>query len=195
MLMLVMWTIVMIVVTHEHKGKNEWILDTKISFHMTLDNIFFYTYERIDEGSVTMGKNATWKVGCVGSVNVKMFNGTVMTFTDVGHDPSLNKKLISLGTLDKNECMISCEIGVIKVIRSSIVVMKENMNEILMVFVVLLSMAWWMSLITLCLTMKPAIEVGSCEWKRYAWWYDLEFNYYKGKENLIVDAWAGKQVI
>jgi Pol polyprotein len=62
---------------------------------------------------------------------MKMFDGMVRTLSDVRHVPGLKKNLISLGTLDKNGCRISCQGGVMKVIRWLLVVMKGKMNEIL----------------------------------------------------------------
>ena len=44
------------------------------------------------------------------------------------HVPNLKKNIISLGTLDKVGCSITCEEGVIKVGRGSLVVMKEKMS-------------------------------------------------------------------
>ena len=58
---------------------------------------------------------------------MKMLDGMVRTLVDARHVPGLKKNLISLGTLDKNGCRISCQDGVMKVIRGS-VVMKGKMN-------------------------------------------------------------------
>ena len=74
------------------------------------------------------GQIATCKVVGVGSIQMKMFDGMVRTLSDVRHVPWLRKNLISLGTLDKNGCRISCQGRVIKVIRGSLVVMKGKMN-------------------------------------------------------------------
>ena len=74
------------------------------------------------------GQIATCKVVGVGSIQMKMFDGMVRTLSDVRHVPWLRKNLISLGTLDKNGCRISCQGRVIKVIRGSLVVMKGEMN-------------------------------------------------------------------
>ena len=70
-----------------------------------------------------MGNNATCKIADIGSIQIKMVDGMVRTFSDVRHVPGLKKHLISLGTLDKNGCRIACQGGVLKVIRGSLVVM------------------------------------------------------------------------
>ena len=59
---------------------------------------------------------------------MKMFDGMVRTLSDVRHVPGLKKNLISLGTLDKNGCRITCQGVVMKVIRGSLVMMKGKMN-------------------------------------------------------------------
>ena len=46
-----------------------------------------------------------------------LFDGMVRTLSDVRHVLGLKKNLISLGTLEKNGCKISCQGGVLKVIR------------------------------------------------------------------------------
>ena len=75
-----------------------------------------------------MGNNTTRKVVGVGSVKMKMFDGMVRTLTDVRYVPGLKKNLISLGTLDKIGCKITCEGGVMKVARGSLLVMKGKLN-------------------------------------------------------------------
>ena len=75
-----------------------------------------------------MGNNTTCKVVSFGTVKMKMSYGMVRTVTDVRYVPGLKKNLISLGTLDKIGCRITCEGGVMKVARGSLVVMKGMLN-------------------------------------------------------------------
>ena len=75
-----------------------------------------------------MGINTTCKVVGVGSVKMKMFDGMVRTLIDVRYVLGLKKNLISWGTLDKIGCRITCEGGVMKVVRGSLVVMKGKLN-------------------------------------------------------------------
>ena len=117
-----------LVAIHEYKGENERILDSGCSFHMTPNKDFFTTYKRVDGGNVTLGNNVTCKVVDVGSIQV-MFDSMVRTLVDVRHVPGLKKNLISLGTLDKNGCRISCQGGVMKVIRGSLILTKGEMNR------------------------------------------------------------------
>ena len=123
-----------LVATHGYKDSDEWILDLGCTFHMTPNKTFFQTFESVDGGNVTMGNNTTYKVVGVGSVKMKMFDGMVRTLTDVRYVPGLKKNLISLGILDKIGCKITCEGGVIKVARGSLVVMKGKLNRSLYAF-------------------------------------------------------------
>ena len=75
-----------------------------------------------------MRNNTTCKVVGVGSIKMKMFDGMVRTLIDVRYVSGLKKNLISLDTLDKIGCRITCEGGVMKVARGSLVVMKEKLN-------------------------------------------------------------------
>jgi hypothetical protein len=47
-----------------------------------------------------MGNDISSKVVGIGSIRIKMFDGTVKILTDVRHVPDLRKNLISLGVLD-----------------------------------------------------------------------------------------------
>ena len=89
---------------------------------------FLLIYESVDRVNATMGNNTTCKVIGVGSVKMRMFDGMVRTLTNVRHVLGLKKNLISLGTFDKIECRITCEGGVMKNARGSLVVMKGKMN-------------------------------------------------------------------
>ncbi|GKB10607.1 retrovirus-related pol polyprotein from transposon TNT 1-94 [Tanacetum coccineum] len=71
-----------------------------------------------------MGNDAPCKVVEIGIVQIKMFDGTVRTLTDVRHVPELKKNLISLGTLDSNGCNYRGRGGVLKVSKGALVVMK-----------------------------------------------------------------------
>ena len=59
---------------------------------------------------------------------MKMFDGMVRTLTDVRYVSDLKKNLISLATLDKIRCRITCEGRVMKIARGSLVVMKGKLN-------------------------------------------------------------------
>ena len=72
---------------------------------------------------------------------MKMFDGTVRTLMNVRYVLGLKKNLISLGTLDKIECRITCEGRVMKIARGPLVVKKRKMNGSCMLLKVQLSLA------------------------------------------------------
>ena len=47
-----------------------------------------------------MGNDISCKVVGIGSIQIKMFDGTIKILTDVRHVPEVRKNLISLGVLD-----------------------------------------------------------------------------------------------
>ncbi|KAH9723787.1 CCHC-type domain-containing protein [Citrus sinensis] len=54
---------------------------------------------------------------------------TLMELRDVRHVPDLKRNLISLGMLDKIECLVKLESGTLKVMKGSMVVMKGNVSN------------------------------------------------------------------
>lgn len=71
-----------------------------------------------------MRNDVACKVVVIGSVRIKMYDGIVRTLTDVRHALKLRKNLISLGTFDSNDCTYKAKYGVLKVLKSALVVMK-----------------------------------------------------------------------
>ncbi|XP_071727384.1 uncharacterized mitochondrial protein AtMg00300-like [Rutidosis leptorrhynchoides] len=71
-----------------------------------------------------MRNDVACKVVGIGTIQIKMYDGTVRTLTDVRHVPELKKNLISLGTLDSIGCEYRARGGVLKVSRGALVVMK-----------------------------------------------------------------------
>ncbi|KAG8481473.1 hypothetical protein CXB51_026205 [Gossypium anomalum] len=100
----------------------EWILDC--TFHMIPNQDWFTTYEKVSEGVIFMGNNASCKIAGVGTIKVKMFDGVVRTLSDVRHVPKLKRNLISLSTLDSKGYRYTAESVVLKISKGSLVVMK-----------------------------------------------------------------------
>ena len=106
-----------------------WILDSACSFYVTPNKDWFDTYRSINYGIVTMGNGAHCKITGIGNIRIKMFDGVVGMLCDVRHVPEVKKNLISLGTLDSNGYGYKFKGGVIKVTKSAMVVMKEQINS------------------------------------------------------------------
>ena len=102
-------------------GIKNGFLTRGCSFHMTPHKEFFSTYEKVDGGSVTLGNDDTCKVVGIGSIAIKMHDGVIRVLNDVRHVPGLKKNLISLGTLDIHGCRCTCEGGVLKITKGSLI--------------------------------------------------------------------------
>lgn len=87
---------VLVVVTGDSKIRDVWVLDTACTFHMTPHQEWFATYEVMPNGYVFMGDDSPCEIAAIGSIQIKMFDGTIRTLLDVRHIPSSKKKLLSL---------------------------------------------------------------------------------------------------
>ncbi|RDX80297.1 hypothetical protein CR513_39162, partial [Mucuna pruriens] len=58
---------------------DKWIVDSGATWHMTPHRDWFHTYEPISGGSVFMGNNHALEIAGVGTVKIKMYDGTVRT--------------------------------------------------------------------------------------------------------------------
>jgi hypothetical protein len=104
----------------------QWLLDSSASNHMCLHRHWFITYQSIDDGVVYMGNDISSKVVGIGSIRIKMFDGTVKILTDVRHVPDIRKNLISLGVLDIGGYKTIVQGGVMKVYKGIPLVMKAK---------------------------------------------------------------------
>ena len=80
--------------------KNSWILDSASSYHICSKREWFDTYEKSDGDSMVLVNDDEVKVAGIGTVKLKLHNGTMKMLSEVRHIPKLEKILISLGRLD-----------------------------------------------------------------------------------------------
>ncbi|KAG8473853.1 hypothetical protein CXB51_035848 [Gossypium anomalum] len=106
------------------KLTSKWILDSGCSFHMCPNRKWFSTYSSIEGGVVRMGNDSSSKVIGIGTVKIKMHDGTIRTLSDVRYVPNLRKNLISLSILNLKRCKINIESSGIKVSRGALVLLK-----------------------------------------------------------------------
>ncbi|KAG8485099.1 hypothetical protein CXB51_021018 [Gossypium anomalum] len=106
------------------KFTSEWILDSGCSFHMCPNREWFSTYSSVEGGVMCMGNDSSSKVIGIGTVKIKMHDGTIMTLSDVRYVPDLQKNLISLSILDLKGCRINIESSGIKVSHGALVLLK-----------------------------------------------------------------------
>lgn len=108
------------------RDETEWVMDSGCSFHMCPNKHWFYDYQLFDGGQVVMGNNATCTVVGIGSIKLKLNDGTEKILTKVRHVPDLKRNLISLGTLEEAGFSFKAESSMLKVMKGVRVVMKGN---------------------------------------------------------------------
>ncbi|GKB97018.1 retrovirus-related pol polyprotein from transposon TNT 1-94 [Tanacetum coccineum] len=102
-----------------------WLFDTGTTFHMTVRREWFHQYKRIfGGGSVYSCNDHELKIIGIGSIMVKMHDGTVRTIRDVQHVKGLKKNLLSLGQLVDLGCKVEIQNKIMKIIKGALVLMK-----------------------------------------------------------------------
>ena len=96
------------------KLTSEWILDSGCSFHMCPNREWFSTYSSVEGGVVHMGNDSSSKIIGIGTVKIRIHDGTIRTLSDVRYVPDLRKNLISLSILDLKGCRINIESAALK---------------------------------------------------------------------------------
>lgn len=103
-----------------------WLLDSAATFHMTSWREWFHHYEPTFGGYVYSCNDQALKIVGIGTIKLKMFNGTVHTIQDVRHVEGLKKNLLSLGQLDDLGFKMESENKVMKIIKGELVIMKAE---------------------------------------------------------------------
>ena len=103
---------------------SDWILDSGCTYHMCPNKSWFHTYSKTNGGQVLLGNNVSCSVVGIGSVHIKLCDGTVKTLSSVRHVPELQRNLISLGMLDEAGYTCKTENGSMKITHGSFVAMK-----------------------------------------------------------------------
>ena len=76
-----------------------------------------------------MGNVAICKVVGKDIIRLKMLDGMTRELIDVRHVPDLKRNLISFGMLDKMGYFVKLELGTLKVMRGSMVLMKGSLSN------------------------------------------------------------------
>ena len=108
------------------QASDVWIVDSGATWHMTPQRDWFCSYEPISEGSVFMGNDHALEIAGIGTVKLKMYDGTIRTIQGVRHVKGLKKNLLSIGQLDDLGCKFHIEGGILKVSKGALVVMKAE---------------------------------------------------------------------
>ena len=73
-----------------------------------------------------MGNNHALKIAGIGTVKIKLHDGTVRTIQGVRHVYGLKKNLLSIGQLDDLSCSAHIQNGVMKIIKGALIVLKAE---------------------------------------------------------------------
>lgn len=94
--------------------KDEWVLDSGASFHITPNKELLFDLEEFKGGKVFMGNNTQCDVQGMGKIKVLNSDGSVIILTEVRYMPSMSRNLISYGCLDKAGCHYEGNDGMIQ---------------------------------------------------------------------------------
>ncbi|KAE8718737.1 hypothetical protein F3Y22_tig00109992pilonHSYRG00051 [Hibiscus syriacus] len=101
-----------------------WLNDSGATYHMTSRREWFHHYEPVSGGSVYSCNDHALEIVGVGTIKLKMYDGTIKVVRDVRHVKGLKKNLLSDGLLDNNASKIETRKGIMKVFRGALVVLK-----------------------------------------------------------------------
>ncbi|KAH9659018.1 hypothetical protein KPL70_023705 [Citrus sinensis] len=102
------------------------VANSGATWHMTSRREWFHTYELISGGSVYMGNDHALEIAGIGTIKIKMFDGTIRTIGEVRHVNGLKKNLLSLGQIDNHGCKTHVENGIMKIVKGALVLMKAE---------------------------------------------------------------------
>lgn len=114
--------------------KEEWVLDTGCSFHMTPKRDVFIDLQESNAGRVRMANNFVYEIKCVGSVRFQNPDGTTFLLQNVRFMPDISRNLISMGTLEERGCEFKAANGVLRVIKGCTLSSKEHRGSLYIFF-------------------------------------------------------------
>ncbi|KAE8686521.1 Protein STRUBBELIG-RECEPTOR FAMILY 1 [Hibiscus syriacus] len=101
-----------------------WLIDSGATYYMTSRREWFHHYEPVSGGSVYSCNDHALEIIGVGTIKLKMYDGTIKVVRDVRHVKGLKKNLLSYGLLDNNASKIETRKGIMKVFHGALVVLK-----------------------------------------------------------------------
>lgn len=120
--------------SEDRYDRDEWIMDTGCSFHMTPRREFFINFREINSGKVRMANNSHSDVKGICSIRFSNHDGTTFVLHDVRYMPQMSRNLISMGTLESKGCDFKGGNGVLKVVKGCTTIMKGIRQSSLYIF-------------------------------------------------------------
>ncbi|GJY89683.1 zinc finger, CCHC-type containing protein [Tanacetum coccineum] len=104
----------------------DWIMDLGGSYHITYKRDYLVDCEEYDGGNILLGDGRECRVRGTSKVQVQMRDGSSFVLDNVRYVLELRRNLISLGTLKKEGFTVKMQLGKIKVIKGSLVVLSRT---------------------------------------------------------------------
>jgi hypothetical protein len=117
---------VALMITYNDDKCMVWVLDSACSFHICSHLEWFSDYSHVHNGDVIIGDESPLEISRIGSIQIKVHDGTFKTLTNVFYVPKMNRKFICLGTLEAMGFKFSTDNGVLKVSQGNRVVLKAE---------------------------------------------------------------------
>jgi len=73
-----------------------------------------------------MGNDHALEIVGIGTIKLKMYDGSIRTILEVRHVKGLKKKILSVGQFDNLGCKIRIDNGIMKIIKKVLVVLKAR---------------------------------------------------------------------
>ncbi|CAA7029322.1 unnamed protein product [Microthlaspi erraticum] len=90
-----------------HDTKEQWVLDSGCTFHITPRRDLLSDFEDVKEGNVLMGNNSVCRVRDKGSITIENQDRTMIILRNVRYVPDMGRNLISYGQLEESGCKYS----------------------------------------------------------------------------------------
>ena len=71
-----------------------------------------------------MGDDHALEMASIGTIKLKMHDGTIRTIHEVRHVKGLKKNLLSLGQLDNSGCKTHIQDGIMQIVKGALVMIK-----------------------------------------------------------------------
>jgi hypothetical protein len=88
------------IITSNDEKCMAWVLDLACSFHICSHQEWFSDYSHVHNGDVIIGDESTQEISRIGSIQIKVHDGTFKTLTNVRYIPKMKRNLISLGKFE-----------------------------------------------------------------------------------------------
>lgn len=106
----------------------EWILDSRWSFHMFPHKEWFLDLKE-EHRTILLGDSKACQIFGSGSINLKFAYGCNRKLRNVRYVSNLKRNLTSVGALDVCGYSVKIKKGIIKVIKGSMTIMKGHLRN------------------------------------------------------------------